>query len=156
MSDLKTNEQSVIFQIRRFISFYDVYLNLCKSQGNCKYIIDYHFSKDNTLILLMSCLYSLFDDNNNAQSIIRTTFSNPKVETLRKEILNDWDSIKDPVTKIRHTIGFHTSPTLKGQRKGVEQFAILDEKPFKLIGRIIDIYELYSLNCMSNNTDKTT
>lgn len=142
----KEQEEQLIHQIARLISIYDVYCNLVKYGKNGEYSISYQFSKENILILLLSNLYALFDDQKDAQSLYKIEFSNSKVEILKKDIVNQWERIKTEITIIRHNIGFHTAKKIDGQKKAIEQFKQLGEKPFELIREIKKFRLFYMLN----------
>ena len=143
-------KDSMVFQLARFISFYDVYVNLCQSKSNYKYLISRELSKESTLILLLSDLYALFDDQKNAQSLKKISFKNTEVENLRVKITNEWVVIETKIKIIRHNIGFHTSEDIKGIETGVSQFKDLGDEPFKLINDLIELYYLLRIDYYLN------
>lgn len=141
---MKDKEDSMIFQIARFLSVYDVYVNLISLEDeNEKYFMSKQFSKDNMLILVLSNLYALVDDQKKAQSLMKMKFSDPNVEKLRIDLINKFEKIKDSLRHIRHNLGFHTSAKLDGQKSGTGAFKDLDEEVFILINELKKIYLEY-------------
>ncbi|NLN94983.1 MAG: hypothetical protein GX128_02290 [Bacteroidales bacterium] len=146
MNSFNNMNESMIFQIARFISIYDIYKNLICSNLGEKYTINKDFSKENMLILFLSSMYSLFDDQKNAQSIKKITFKNIENEKLRKEIIGNWSEIEESIKKIRHNIGFHTSKKVEGQKSATSEFNKIGQKPFELTIKLINLYFKYLKN----------
>lgn len=142
------SEQSVIFQIARFISINDVYINLCSTNQNFIFNISEDFSKDNLYVLLLSNLYSLFDDQKSAQSLKKITFKDSQIENLRNEIIKDWSEIEKPVKIIRHNIGCHTAENIEGLKNATSQAKELGEKPFELIKKLYQLFLIIRNNQM--------
>lgn len=87
MNNSTTNYATLIFQINRFVSFYDMFYSLhtSKEYNIYKYKINY-ITYENIYILLLSNLCFLFDKESQ-YSIPNMKFSNPKVEKYRKKII---------------------------------------------------------------------
>ncbi|WP_313375645.1 hypothetical protein [Chishuiella sp.] len=137
------SEDSAIYQVARFIAIYDVYKNLISTKQNFNYFISEDFSKENMLVVYLSSLYSLFDDQKSAQSLQKINFQNQDIENLRIEIINDWLKIKDSLKIIRHNIGFHTSKKIEGQKKATQEFANSNNTPHELTQKLIELYIKY-------------
>lgn len=138
---------NIVFQISRLISIYEIYVNLCKSEKEVmKFTNGISFAKQNQLIILLSQLYSVFDNQKKSINLSKINFSNIEVEKQKREIVNSWNEIEDSVKIIRHNIGFHTSKNIEGQKKAAEQFKKISDKPFILIEKLKYLSFLYLKN----------
>jgi hypothetical protein len=77
------------------------------------------------LITYYSYLYSLFDPS--GTNFITSTKPligklSPRGVEVRKEIIEHWTTIKTPINKVRHNIGFHGGKELKNFKSGYAAF----------------------------------
>lgn len=75
-----------------------------------------------------SFLYSLFDKSGvQFDHVSEKLLQNlPDVaKEVRDQILSHWEVIAEPITQIRHNIGFHGAPKRKGMRRGYAAYKIL-------------------------------
>jgi len=133
---INEKESIVVFHIERLWSIY--LINEFVKEAKLPYNLfkdreDFDFAKENQLILLYSMLHSVFDNQNNAINLKDISFSNEVLEAKRKEILNRWALIENPIKIMRHTIGAHSSESIKGYKYGVSQFSKFGNKPIEII-----------------------
>jgi hypothetical protein len=137
----KENIVAVIYQIQRLISVGEIYTNFCQAKLNKNdFKFGIQFAKENLYIILVSQLYTVFDENKKAVSLDKITFDNDELEKKRNSIINKWNQIKDPIKIIRNNIGFHSSIKINGQKKASEQFEKIGQKPLELINELKSLF----------------
>ena len=151
MKNSSTNEVPLIFQINRFVLFYDMfyYLHTSGNYNNYKCNINY-LTYENIYILMLSNLCFLFDGKS-AYSITNIKFSNSKVEKYRKEILKDWDGIKEKIIGINDNIGFLSYQSHENIRHAYHEFRRMDDKAVELMGKIKIFHTLTYLDVIEDD-----
>ena len=90
-------------------------------------------SQTTLYILILSYLYSFFDKSGINITEIDTTYLKQKTKNKREEIIKLWRKIENPVTRIRHNLGFHggSSPQIKNVIKAADEIISLLKKTKK-------------------------
>lgn len=122
------------------------------------------------LITYYSFLYSLFDPSGTNFITSTQPFVDKltdRTKTVRQEIIEHWNIIKEPINKIRHHIGFHGSKNIKNATSGYSAYADSQLHPwspdyilqllkvfFIDFDKIVSVSENYYLHLTNEDTEK--
>jgi hypothetical protein len=90
-----------------------------------------------------SFLYSLFDPSGvNFKKVSKELLPNlpPPAVGVRDLILEHWAMIADPVTLIRHNIGFHGAPKRKGMKRGYAAYRSLHPQSSEYVMTLMRVF----------------
>ena len=105
---------------------------------NYKSIEEVHESQSTLYILMISYLYSLFDKSGiNISDLDEASLSKSSIYKL-EEIKKLWNPLKNPITRIRHNLGFHGGglPQIENASKALEE---IDN--YKLLPKIAVLFD---------------
>ena len=107
---------------------YNVFLNREVLLGRDKVCINDAVVTQTThtlLVVYYSYLYSLFDPTGTNFTTVVKEIDSSLPEAVREiafKIGGLWNEIRDPITRIRHNMGFHGARANKGRKDGAAQF----------------------------------
>lgn len=141
------NIDFVFFRIEQMFSLYRVYKYICGARVDNKNFItekELQFSKDNMLMVLLSSLYSVFDRSGTDLSNKKLNVPKDIVETWNR-ITQKYEAIKNPLTRIRHNLGFHGAKTEDTALNGTKAFNDLGEEGLGTAFQLIEELREFSL-----------
>lgn len=142
MYEIFNDENKLIFQVKRFVSYYGLYNQLITKKSFIKDSGANFFICEDLSILLMNNLSFLFDENK-PQSFSNIRFEKYKLEELRIEILKDWTPIKEQINKITENIGLLKYETHENLRDAYHILRRLDNRAFELMDKIKEFSTSY-------------
>lgn len=128
--------ESVVFRICQLESLCSVYRLLCNENiSRNEFISDeeYQFSKDNMLLVLIGYVYSIFDPSG-----IKLSKDSFPEDSRVDAVLEKWEKVRGPVTKIRNNLASHGSVKITGTKCGTASFEELGEQGFRTLFEMID------------------
>jgi len=95
------------------------------------------------LACFYSFLYSLFDPSGvNFEQVSKELLPHlpPRAVEVRDLILEHWAMIAEPVTLIRHNIGFHGAPKMKGMKRGYAAYRSLHPQSSEYVMTLMRVF----------------
>jgi len=143
--------EQILFRIEQLNSLYETYAFLCRQQKTPKEFKSkesFQFAKENFFVLILSQLYSLFDKSGLDLQTIETE------DEYLKEIIEDWEKIKKPITRIRHNLGSHGAKRINGTKNATSAFLELDKNGIKIAMELfgkLKKWQLFQISKLNKN-----
>ena len=143
MPNPTTKDRVLFFQLRRFQSLYKAYDYLYAI--NSKYFLRNYVAKESLEVVLLAELCFLFDENN-PDSISSYVFETNEGIDLQKDLIREWNYVKEEVSEIVENTGFLTPTTELDYRSGSCMLRKLSKMAFNLMARMDEMRKLLDIN----------
>lgn len=143
MPNPTTKDRVLFFQLRRFQSLYKAYDYLYAI--NSKYFLRNYVAKESLEVVLLAELCFLFDENN-PDSISSYVFETNEGIDLQKDLIREWNYVKEEVSEIVESTGFLMPTTELDYRSGSCMLRKLSKMAFNLMARMDEMRKLLDIN----------
>ena len=143
MNNKTTKDRILFFQLRRFQSFYKAYDYLYAKYS--KYYLEIYVAKESLEDVLLAELCFLFDENN-PDSILTYVFETNEGIDLQKDLIREWDGVKDEIFEIMESTGFLMPTTELEFKSASRMLRKLNKRVFDLMARMDDMRKLLDIN----------
>lgn len=143
MNNKTTKDRILFFQLRRFQSFYKAYDYLYAKYS--KYYLENYVAKESLEVVLLAELCFLFDENN-PDSISSYVFETNEGIVLQKDLIREWDGVKDEIFEIMESTGFLMPTTELEFKSASRMLRKLSKRAFNLMARMDEMRKLLDIN----------
>ena len=143
MNSSKPKDRIMFFQLRSFHSFYKAYYYLYAKYS--KYYLENYVAKESLEVVLLAELCFLFDENN-PDSISSYVFETNEGIDLQKDLIREWNYVKEEVSEIVESTGFLMPTTELDYRSGSCMLRKLSKMAFNLMARMDEMRKLLDIN----------